>query len=234
VIEVLDPGTPSFEDTAVVMITRNEEDAVAKVVDDAFAALPGVEVIVVDGSSDRTPEVATEHGARVIREPGGGPAPALLCALKASERPIVITVDADDTYPSDVYSQLADRIRAGDDVAGTDRLGSRPPSTMPLANWCANVAFNLLATARAGRRLRDVHSGQRAYRREIIDRFAWDTSGLAFPVDLLLWPALAGLKISEVLIPYHERVGQTTLNRWASGKQTLRRILRPIRVRITS
>lgn len=232
--EMLPAGSKTFEDTAVVMITRNEEAAVGKVVDDALAALPGAEVIVVDGSTDRTPEVATEHGARVVREPGGGPAPALLCALKASDRPIVITVDADDTYPSDVYPDLADRIRSGDDVAGTDRLGSRPPSTMPLPNWLANVAFNVVASARTRRRLRDVHSGQRAYRRDIIDRFDWDASGLAFPVDLLLWPALAGMKISEVQIPYRERIGETTLNRWASGKQTLRRLLRPVGGRIPS
>lgn len=230
--EMLPPGSKTFEDTAVVMITRNEEAAVGKVVDDALAALPGAEVIVVDGSTDRTPEVATEHGARVVREPGGGPAPALLCALKASDRPIVITVDADDTYPADVYPDLADRIRGGDDVAGTDRLGSRPPSTMPLPNWLANVAFNVVASARSRRRLRDVHSGQRAYRRDIIDRFNWDASGLAFPVDLLLWPALAGMRISEVQIPYRERIGETTLDRWASGKQTLRRLLRPVGGRI--
>ena len=71
----------SYDDVAVVMITRNEEGAIGKVIDDAFNALPGCEVIVVDGSDDRTPVIAAEHGARVIREPIGGPAPALLCAL---------------------------------------------------------------------------------------------------------------------------------------------------------
>ncbi len=219
-------GAPDFGDVAVVMITRNEEAAVAKVVDDAAAALPGAEIIVVDGSSDRTPEIAAAHGARVIREPGGGPAPALLCALRASDRPIVATVDADDTYPADVFPGLVDRVRGGDDVAGTDRLGRRPPAAMPLTNWCANVGFGLLASARTKQRLLDMHSGQRAYRRGVLDEFDWDTSGLAFPVDLLLWPAYAGLRVSEIPITYRERIGETTLGRWASGKQTLRRLLR--------
>jgi glycosyltransferase involved in cell wall biosynthesis len=225
----LPAGAVPYDDVAVVMITRNEQDAIAKVIDDAAAALPGAEIVVVDGSTDDTPEIAAAHGARVLKEPGGGPAPALLHALTSSCRPIVATVDADDTYPAEVFPKLVDLIREGADVAGTDRLGSRPPSTMPLANWCANVAFSLIASLRARRRLRDVHSGQRAYRRSIIDEFAWDTSGLAFPVDLLLWPAYAGRRVKELPIPYRERVGETTLNRWPSGKHTLRRLLRPLR-----
>ena len=155
-----------YDDVSVVMITRNEEGAVAKVVDDARAALPGCEVIVVDGSSDRTAEIATEHGAQVFREPAGGPAPALLYALRAATRPIVVTVDADDTYPAAIYPELVRRVREGDDVAGTNRLGRRPPEAMPLRNWVANVLFSLVASVHATRVLRDVHSGQRAYRRE--------------------------------------------------------------------
>src|SRR5919198_4185976 len=127
-------GTQHFDDVAVVMITRNEELAIGKVIDDARAALPGAEIVVVDGSTDATPKLAVEHGARVVPEPGGGAAPALLCALKSSDRPIVVTVDADDTYPAEVYPVLVDHIRRGADVAGTDRLGRRPPATMPPSN----------------------------------------------------------------------------------------------------
>jgi glycosyltransferase involved in cell wall biosynthesis len=218
-----------YSDVAVVMITRNEEGAIGKVVDDAFAALPGCEVIVVDGSDDRTPEIAAEHGARVMREPSGGAAPALLCALRASSRPIVASVDADDIYPAEVFAELVRRVREGDDVAGTNRLGLRPPKAMPVRNWIANIAFNIIASAHARRVLRDVHSGQRCYRRELLDQFDWDTTGRAFPVDLLLWPAVAGAKISEIPIPYRDRIGETTLRRWSDGTQTLRRLFRRVK-----
>lgn len=222
----------NYNDVSVVMITRNEQGAVAKVIDDAFEALPGCEVIVVDGSSDRTPDIATEHGALVFREPAGGPAPALLYALRASRRPIVVTVDADDTYPTEVYPELVRRIREGDDVAGTNRLGRRPPKAMPFRNWLANILFNVIASVHSTRILRDVHSGQRAYRREIIDHFDWDTSGRAFPVDLLLWPAIAGYRISEIDIPYRDRIGETTLHRWIDGRETLRRLFRRVKPRL--
>ena len=76
---------------------------------------------------------------------------------------------------------------------------------------------------------RDLHSGQRAYRRSLIDEFDWDTNGPAFPVDLLLWPAKAGCRISEIDIPYRDRIGDTTLSRWPSGKMTMKRLLHPSR-----
>ena len=222
-----DPRGADFSDVSVVMITRNEQEAIAKVIDDAAQALPLAEIIVVDGSDDATPDIAASHGAVVMREPGGGPAPALLFGLLSSKRPIVVTVDADDTYPADVFPELVARVRAGADVAGADRLGRRPPRSMPIANWLANVSFGLLASARTRTRLRDVHSGQRAYRRSLLDQFDWDTSGFAFPVDLLLWPALAHCRIEEVPIDYRDRVGMTTLSRSRSGFHTVRRLLRP-------
>ena len=208
------------------MITRNEQEGVAKVISDAQRALPGAEVIVVDGSDDATPERARAAGAVVIREPGGGFGPALHAALLAPGRPIVVTVDADDTYPASVFPTLVQLIREGWDVAGTDRLGRHRPKTMPLSNWIANKVFSGVASLRAGTRLRDVHSGQRAYRAEVLAAFDWDYRGLAFPVDLLLWPALSGMRVTEIPIEYRERIGTTSLRRWQSGKATLRRLLR--------
>jgi glycosyltransferase involved in cell wall biosynthesis len=219
-------GSEPYQDVAVVMITRNEERAIRTVIEDAKRVLPGAEVFVVDGSQDRTPEIAREAGAIVMREPAGGFGPALHAALMAPRRPIIVTVDADDTYPAAAFPTLVRLIREGWDVAGADRLG-RWPGAMPLANWMANRAFSGLASLRARKRLRDVHSGQRAYRAAVLRSFEWDYQGLAFPVDLLFWPALEGHRITEIRITYAERVGETKLRRWASGRATLGRILRP-------
>ena len=217
----------SFADASVVMIARNEEAAIARVVDDVRHAVPEAEVVVVDGSSDRTPQIAAEHGARVVREPGGGPASALLAALRAGDQPIVATVDADNTYPPELLPPLIELARSGFDVVGTDRLGFGRPSAMPPSNYVANRLFGAIASTRARRRVRDVHSGMRAYRREVIERFRWDTKGLALPVDLLLWPVVAGLRVTEVPIEYRERIGTTTLVRLPGSLWTLRRLLRP-------
>jgi glycosyltransferase involved in cell wall biosynthesis len=211
------------------MITRNEEAAIGKVIADAREALPGAEVYVIDGSTDATPQLAREAGATVVREPGGGFGPALHAALLTPRQPIIVTVDADDTYPASAFPELVRLIREGWDVVGTDRLGSRRPTAMPWSNWLANKAFSAVASVRTRTRLRDIHSGQRAYRAEVLQAFAWDHAGLAFPVDLIVWPALEHFKVREISIEYAERIGTTTLHRWNSGRATLRRLLRPRR-----
>jgi glycosyltransferase involved in cell wall biosynthesis len=219
------PG--QFSDAAVVMISRNEEGAIANVVEDVRKFVPGAEVIVVDGSSDRTPEIATAHGARVIPEPGGGPATALITALRASDRPIVATIDADNTYPPEVLPAIIELVRCSFDVVGTDRLGFGRPITMPILNYVGNWLFNAVASIRARRRVHDVHTGMRAYRRAVIDGFNWDTTGLALPVDLVLWPIADGLRVFEVPIEYRDRIGATKLVRLPGTFWTLRRLLRP-------
>ena len=221
-------GSADFSDLSVAIISRNEEESIATTIGALFESLPGVEIVVVDGSSDSTPEIAASLGARVQREPPGGAAPALLAALSASARPIVATIDADFTYPVDVIPELVRRIRAGDDVAGTDRMGKWQRDAISFSQWIVSVAFGVIATIRARRRLRDVHSAERAYRRSLIDEFEWDTQGSAFPVDLLLWPAMAHYRISEVPIVYRPRIGgESKLPRWTGGTRTMSRLLRP-------
>ena len=89
-----------FEDLSVVMGTYNEEEAIEAVLTDIVEVTDGeAEVVCVDSSSDRTPEIAREHGARVIEQEPQGYGVAVRAALLAAERPVVVTTDCDDTYP---------------------------------------------------------------------------------------------------------------------------------------
>ena len=218
----------NFNDVAVVMITRNEELAVQKVVKDAFSQLPGCSVFVIDGSIDRTAELATLAGARVIQEPGGGFGPALHCALltPGPEFNVIVTIDADDTYPPEIFPELVKLVKEGFHVAGANRLTLTPTKHMPFINWAANMCFNIIASVRSRKVVKDVHSGQRAYKRSLIHEYEWDFRGYAFPIDLIFWPALTGKKIKEININYRERIGETKLVRGRSGKASILRLFR--------
>jgi glycosyltransferase involved in cell wall biosynthesis len=213
-----------YHDTAVVMITRNEEGAIEKVVKDTIHYAPGAIVVVVDGSSDRTPEIARRCGALVIKEPGGGPGPALHTALFATERSIVVTMDADDTDPAAVVPTLVSLVRAGFDVAGTTRISRGRPATMPLPNFLANRAFNILASALYRRTVLDVHSGMRAYRAEVLRAEEWNATDLAYTVELLLRPVRRGYSVVEVPISYSDRIGASTLTPLSGTRATFKRI----------
>ena len=119
-----------------MLITRNEEEAIAKVLDDVFRALPGVHLYVIDDSDDRTPELAAAKAPRVGRAPPGVRSRDAPGADDPDE-PIVATVDADDTYPPEVFPQLIEMVRGGRDVAGAEPPGTGRPSSMPLVELLA-------------------------------------------------------------------------------------------------
>lgn len=215
-----------YQDVAVAIITRNEELAIGSVIDGIHSSLPGACVYVVDDSTDSTKEVASAKGAFVFDGPRRGFGPAFHQALLTPTEPIVLTIDADGTYPSEIFPELVELVRAGADVAGANRLGFGRPSTMPFRNYVVNVLLSRIASIRSHTPVRDVHSGQRAYRREVLHGFVWDYGYDAFPIDLIFIPAMVGMKTVEIPIEYRERIGVTTLNRWSSGKASLKRLFR--------
>ena len=215
----------SYEDVTVVMISKDEEGSITKVVGDIRRDLPGAEVMLVDSSADRTAELAEQAGARVIRQfPPQGYGPAMYRALTTPERDIVVTLDCDDTYPTEQLPQIVALARDGYDIAGTTRLAGGRPASMPWANFLANQLFNLVASALFLRRVRDVHTGMRAYRREVLHRVKWHPKGPALPIELLLAPIRLGYRVTEIPIDYRDRVGESTLQRFDSAKWTFRRI----------
>jgi glycosyltransferase involved in cell wall biosynthesis len=214
------------DNLTVVMITRNEEKAVAKVIGDVRRVVPGAEVLVVDSSSDRTAEIAEGLGARVIRQyPPRGYGPAMDTALRSAGGKVVVTLDCDDPYPAEEIPNLARLVlEEGYDVVDGSRLRGKPKA-MPWLNYLANWGFALLASALFGRRVTDLHSGMRAYRKSVIDELKYEVNGPALPVELLLRPIKMGKRLKVVHIDYRERIGQTTLRPLQSAWWTLRRIL---------
>src|SRR6186713_3024558 len=93
---------------SVVMISMNEEKAVGTVIEDIRQHAPGAEIVVVDSSKDRTPEIAEQAGARVIRQlPPQGYGKAMEVALRSGKGDVIITLDCDGTYPANQIPVLA-------------------------------------------------------------------------------------------------------------------------------
>lgn len=215
------------ESLTVAMITMNEEGAIGKVIDDIRAVLPRAEILVVDSSKDRTPEIAAEKGARVIRQfPPKGYGPAMDLALRSGTGAVVVTLDCDDTYPAAMIPPMARLVlNGGYDLVDGSRLKSKPEA-MPWLNYAANYGFALAASALFGSRVTDLHSGMRAYRKTMLDQLVFDGKGAALPVELLLAPMRAGFRVGVVFIDYRERIGVSTMQPWDSAKWTARRIWR--------
>ncbi len=210
----------------VSMISMNEEKAVAKVVEDIRRHVPHAEILLVDSSSDRTPEIARELGVTVIRQyPPQGYGPAMERALREASGEVVVTMDCDGTYPADRIQEMADYVlKEGYDLVDASRLEKKPAS-MPWINFLANWGFAWLASLLFLRRITDLHSGMRAYRKKMIDETTFNAKGSALPVELLLKPLAQGRRLKTIFIAYEERVGESTLDPLMSAWMTFKRIL---------
>jgi glycosyltransferase involved in cell wall biosynthesis len=211
---------------SVCMITMNEEQAVGKVIDDIRRYVPDAEIVICDSSKDKTPEIATAKGATVIRQfPPQGYGKAMDAALRAATGDVLVTLDCDDTYPADQIPVLVDYIvRDGYDLVDASRLKTKP-AAMPMLNYLANTGFAWIASLLFFKRFTDLHSGMRAYRKNVIENIHFDTRGHAQPVDLLLRPLKQGYRIKFAFIDYHERIGASTMRPLGSAWWTIKRII---------
>lgn len=209
---------------SVVMITLNEQEAISSVVQNIRKVTEPVEILIVDSSSDKTAEIAAALGCRVIRQhPAQGYGPALGLALKEAVGDVIVTMDCDDTYPPQAIIELMELIQAGYEIVSASRLVSRPEA-MPASNYLANVIFARLAGIICGVKTTDVHTGMRAYRKSLIQKFDFDPHGMALPVELLVGPVSLGYKYKEIGIEYFERTGKSKLQPLPGTYWTLKRL----------
>ena len=215
------------QNISVVMISMNEELAVANVITDIQKNAPDAEIILVDSSSDRTPDIAANMGAHVIRQfPPKGYGNAMMVALKSASRDVIVTLDCDGTYPAEFIQPLALYVLDNQyDIVDGSRLFSKPKN-MPWINYFGNIFVSMIASAVNFRLIPDLHSGMRAYSKKLFDRIAFDPTGAALPVELLLKPMRLGYRIKLEPIPYHIRIGESTMNPYETMKMSLIRIFR--------
>lgn len=224
------PPRPRRLSLTVGMLTMDEEESVAPMIDAIRAELPDASLLCVDSSTrDRTPEIARAKGATVLRQVpprGHGPAMELLMYSAAARTDALIYLDCDFTYPPSYLRELRRLLEEeAVDVVNCARTRARP-AAMPWPNYLANRTFAGLAHALHGVPTVDVHSGMRAYRSSVIRAFDFDGEGDALPIDTLLWPAKCGYRVVEPGIAYDERVGQSKLRKLAGTAWTMVRLWR--------
>ena len=211
----------------VAMIAMNEEESVKKVINDIKNIDERIEVLIVDSSTDKTAEIAKANGAKIIKQlPAIGYSPAMDLALKSCNRDIIITMDCDDTYPVDMIDLFSRKlVDENFDVVDGNRLHEKP-SNMPYVNYLANYFFALIASILFWIRIKDLHSGMRAYKKKIINNLPYSKKSVSLPVELILWPIRLNYNVTFVDIPYKERIGQSKLEPLKAAYWTVIRILR--------
>jgi len=220
---------------SVVIPALNEEEAIGPTLARCIAAIPAiyqagmakVEILVVnDGSTDRTAEIARSFGeVRVIDLPDNrGYGAALAEGFRQATGQWLAFLDADGTCdPSELAALCRTALEQGADLVLGSRLG--PRSQMPLLRKLGNRGFALLLGFLCGRPVSDTASGMRVLRRECLRRLGPLPSGLHFTPSMSARALLDGMRVVEVPITYRERIGRSKLRLLADGWRFLRVIL---------
>jgi glycosyltransferase involved in cell wall biosynthesis len=219
-------------DVSVVIPCLNEAETIALCVRKAKAAIErsglAGEVIVVDnGSTDGSPQLAAEEGAQVLREPRRGYGNAYLAGLAAARGRYIVMGDGDDTYNFDEVDRFVEALEGGADLVMGSRLKGRiHKGAMPaLHRYVGNPVLTRVLNRFYGSGVSDAHCGMRALRRDTLESLDLRMPGMEFASEMVIRASKAGLRIEEIPIEYHVRRGESKLHSFRDGWRHLRFLL---------
>ena len=200
-----------------------------------LAAMPaGYTAIVVDnGSTDGSGDVARGAGARVVVEPVRGFGSACWTGLLAADSPdgVVCFMDGDGSLdPADLVGVAAPVLAGDRDLV----LGARRPTTAGAWPAHARMANRFLAMEirrRTGLKVRDL-GPMRAARRDDLLALGIEDRRFGWPLEMILRASAAGWRIDELPVPYAPRTGRSKVTGTVAG--TMRAVRDMSRVLATS
>lgn len=206
----------------VVIPCLNEEQGIERV----LRAMPSFvdEVIVVDnGSTDRTAEVAQAFGAKVIREDVRGYGRAYKRGFAVATGDVIVTLDGDHSYPPDAISYLLEAfLHLEADFLNASRFPVRDRQAMSLKHKFGNLVLSLAMSVLFFRWVRDSQSGMWVFRRSILERMSLESDGMAFSEEIKIEALLdPRTRFEELSIMYSSRLGEIKLNPWRDGIHNL-------------
>jgi len=221
----------------IIIPAHNEAAALPQVLGSLRAHAPEAHVIVVDdGSTDATASVAEQFGATVLRHAGNlGYGAALKTGFRQAATPFVATMDADGQHTPEALEAVWRARHDADMVVGA-RTGFHGPAWRMPGKWLLRVMAQYLTR----RRIPDLNSGLRLYRRDVLLRYLHVCpSGFSLTTTMTLAMLSRGWRVTYVPITVAARIGRSTVN-VVTGLETVVLILRivslfnPLRVFVPS
>jgi len=195
---------------SVIIAALNEEDAIGKVIDSVPKDLADEIVVVDNGSRDRTAEVASAAGARVVKESIPGYGRAFRAGLRSisPECEIVVFLDGDGSDCPEMMDRLVNPIIEGtaDFVIGSRTRGQREPGSMNFHQVIAGYTIGFMLQILYGVRSTDM-GPFRAIRRDTLDQLGLREETYGWPLEMQMRAARARVRTIEVPVNYRRRAG---------------------------
>lgn len=210
--------------TSLIVPAWNEEEALPLVIEEYMDKVDEI-IVVDDGSSDRSYEIAKTYDVKVFKhETNKGKVSALRTGVANASGDIIIFTDADCTYPAEYVPQFVSELEKGADLV----LGSRfinGINNMPMLNMVGNRLFSLLAAYISCINISDGQTGYRAFKKENFDKLDVNAVSLEYETKMTVRAAKLGYKIVEVPIEYRDRVGTSKLKPIRDGAKMFRGLM---------
>jgi glycosyltransferase involved in cell wall biosynthesis len=206
----------------VIIPCLNEEQGIEQV----LRRMPPFvdQVIVVDnGSTDRTSDVAKSLGAEVIREEVRGYGRSYKKGFSGATGDIIVTLDGDHSYPPDAISYLLEAfLHLEVDFLNASRFPVRDRRAMSFKHKFGNFVLSIAMSLLYFRWVRDSQSGMWVFRRSILESMTLESDSMAFSEEIKI-EALKSpdVRFAEISIQYSSRLGEIKLNPWRDGFNNL-------------
>lgn len=209
----------------------NEAAAITSVIDEWRNALPGAEIVVFDNnSSDGTGDRAREAGVEVIPVPEQGKGCVVRAIFRAyQDRPAVILIDGDGTYPAPAAPPLLAEVLAGRcDMAVMARRPEATPGSMTPVRGLGNILIRSVFRTLLGRGSDDPLSGGRVVGPKYLRAVTPKSTGFEIEVEMEGEAFRHGLRVLSIPAPYRPRIAGTLskLNPLRDGLRILGAIVR--------
>jgi glycosyltransferase involved in cell wall biosynthesis len=206
----------------IVIPCLNEEEGIQRVLDEVPPFVD--EIIVVDnGSTDRTAEIARKMGAQVVSELHRGYGRAYKKGFSQATGDIIVTLDGDHSYPVDALSYLIEAFmhcRVG--FLSASRFPVLSDSAMSTKHKIGNHILSTVMSILFLRWIHDSQSGMWVFRRNVLEKMKLTSDGMAFSEEIKI-EAITKKEIGfrEIFISYSQRLGEIKLMPWRDGFHNL-------------
>jgi glycosyltransferase involved in cell wall biosynthesis len=195
---------------SVIIAALNEEAAIANVIKSVPKTLVDEIVVVDNGSRDRTAELASAAGARVVKEPTAGYGRAFRAGLRSisPKCEIVVFLDGDGSDCPEMMDRLVTPIMEGtaDFVIGSRTRGHRERGSMNFHQVFAGYMVGFMLRVLYGVRSTDM-GPFRAIRRDTLERLGLREETYGWPLEMQMRAARARVRTAEVPVDYRRRAG---------------------------
>lgn len=204
----------------IIIPALNEESAIGLVLKDIPCGIARQVIVVDNGSTDRTSEIAAQSGARVVREPQRGYGSACLAGIRAlsSDIEIVVFMDGDHSDYPEQLPNLLNPILEGhaDFVLGTRSTDQHSAAVLtPLQRWGNRLATSLM---RRFWRCNYTDLGPfRAIRWDSLESLSMSDPDFGWTVEMQIKAAIMGLRILELPVSYRSRIGTSKVSGTIKG-----------------